>query len=232
MNKLRFTKSLLQPSTSGFTLIESLVAIIIVSIMLVGIAPVLTLAVANRVQSKRVETASKAAQAYIEALRAGTIDHPHDGSNYVMLKEKPQEYAVPSKNSNLDCAAGKYCNSTPKNLFCFDGDGEAVNNSSDYNKCTANSNKDVLIQGFGLIPNNNGAASNLSNNYRSYKLSVRVYRADAFGTQGNFLKAQPQSTFGSFKANLPLLETTTEIVVEDSGKFKELCKAAGVTGCS
>ncbi|HBQ97795.1 MAG TPA: hypothetical protein DD761_04590, partial [Cyanobacteria bacterium UBA11691] len=45
---------------SGFTLIESLVAVVILTIMLVGIAPVIVLATATRIQARRVELATQA----------------------------------------------------------------------------------------------------------------------------------------------------------------------------
>ncbi len=66
------------PSTdAGFTLIESLVAIVILSIMLVGIAPLIVLSTATRVQARRVEQATEAARAYLDGVRSGVIFPPN-----------------------------------------------------------------------------------------------------------------------------------------------------------
>uniref|UniRef100_A0ACD5GZB7 Prepilin-type N-terminal cleavage/methylation domain-containing protein n=1 Tax=Desertifilum tharense IPPAS B-1220 TaxID=1781255 RepID=A0ACD5GZB7_9CYAN len=46
-------------SDSGFTLLESLMAIVILTIMLVGVAPFIVLATATRVQARRVEMATQ-----------------------------------------------------------------------------------------------------------------------------------------------------------------------------
>ncbi len=61
----------------GFTLMESLMAIVVLTIMLVGIAPMVFLATATRVQARRVERAAEAARAYIDGVRAGGIQAPN-----------------------------------------------------------------------------------------------------------------------------------------------------------
>jgi prepilin-type N-terminal cleavage/methylation domain-containing protein len=43
----------------GFTIIESLVAIVIVGILMTAIAPVIILSVGNRVQARRVEVSNR-----------------------------------------------------------------------------------------------------------------------------------------------------------------------------
>lgn len=66
------------PSTqSGFTIIESLLAILIVSLLMVAIAPTIVLSVATRVQARRVELATAAARTYIDGVKAGTIPQPN-----------------------------------------------------------------------------------------------------------------------------------------------------------
>lgn len=81
----RQPKLLTPPSTqSGFTLIESLLAIMIVSILMVGIAPVIVLSVATRVQARRVELGTQAARTYIDGVRSGKITIP---KNTVLLEQ-------------------------------------------------------------------------------------------------------------------------------------------------
>lgn len=64
-------------SDAGFTLIESLVAIVILSIMLVGVAPLIVLSTATRVQARRVEQATEAARTYLDGVRSGVIFPPN-----------------------------------------------------------------------------------------------------------------------------------------------------------
>ena len=64
------SKSNPKSSVSGFTLIESLVAIIIVSITVVAISPPIFWATGTRVQNRRAEQALSIAQATIDQVRA------------------------------------------------------------------------------------------------------------------------------------------------------------------
>ncbi len=61
---------------SGFTIVESLMAIVVVGILLTVIAPVITLSVATRVQARRVELATQAVKTYIDGIRTGAIAAP------------------------------------------------------------------------------------------------------------------------------------------------------------
>ncbi|HEY9632576.1 MAG TPA: prepilin-type N-terminal cleavage/methylation domain-containing protein [Coleofasciculaceae cyanobacterium] len=72
---------------SGFTIIEGLLAIIIVSILLIGVAPMIVVSVATRVQSRRVELATQAARTYIDGVRTGKVALP---LRTVALKETKQ----------------------------------------------------------------------------------------------------------------------------------------------
>ncbi|MHC5822941.1 MAG: prepilin-type N-terminal cleavage/methylation domain-containing protein, partial [Nostoc sp.] len=70
-------KQQIHPSgESGFTIIESLVALLVVAILLTAIAPVIVLATATRVQSRRVELATQAAKTFIDGIRTGAITAP------------------------------------------------------------------------------------------------------------------------------------------------------------
>ena len=75
MNLLRFvltkaSNSRSKSSVAGFTLIESLVAIIIVSITVVAISPPIFWATGTRVQNRRAEQALSIAQSTIDQVRA------------------------------------------------------------------------------------------------------------------------------------------------------------------
>ncbi|MDI9636501.1 hormogonium polysaccharide secretion pseudopilin HpsB [Geitlerinema splendidum] len=74
-SKTQFT--VLSNQESGFTLIESLMAIVVLTIMLVGVAPMIFLSTATRVQARRVERATQAARTYVDGIRAGSILPPN-----------------------------------------------------------------------------------------------------------------------------------------------------------
>jgi len=81
----------------GYTIIESLVAMIVVSVLMIAIAPVMAFSVATRVQARRVELATQAARAYIDALRTGAIKST-DTSWF-----PGEDPAAPTSLNNLYC---------------------------------------------------------------------------------------------------------------------------------
>ncbi|MEG4327121.1 prepilin-type N-terminal cleavage/methylation domain-containing protein [Microcoleus sp. herbarium5] len=77
MTEQKQHQNLSQPRDGGYTIIESLVAMIVVSVLMIAIAPVMAFSVATRVQARRVELATQAARAYIDALRTGASASPN-----------------------------------------------------------------------------------------------------------------------------------------------------------
>jgi prepilin-type N-terminal cleavage/methylation domain-containing protein len=212
-------KQELSSNDSGFTIIESLVAIIVVSILMIAIAPAIVLSVATRVQAKRVELATDAASSYVDAVRSATIIPPQIIKKTATTDPEP----IPDAPSGtLTCnKSSDYCSSPVKipstsSLYCVNGDTEEG--------CQNTSLKDMVVQAYGYNP----AFSTAEN---GYKLGVRVYRADAFKT-GITLKAvkdgsKSQSTFGANilstnKPQPPLVEFTTEVTAKGTS-FSDLC---------
>lgn len=192
---------------SGFTIIESLMAIVVVGILMTVIAPVITLGVATRVQARRVELATQAARAYIDGIKSGAIAAP-------TISTTKLDRVEPPATGSLNCpTGGAYCTSPP-NLYCVNGDDQAG--------CTTSSIKDMVVQGFGY--------SNLSQASKGYTLGLRVYRADAFNDSGSLMKGKKQATFtaGLGDRKLPLEEMTTEIVTNKTS-FRDFCDRLG--GC-
>ena len=65
-----------QSSQQGFTILESLVAILVVGILLIAISPVIVLSIGVRLQAKRVDAATRAARLYIDGVKSGEIAPP------------------------------------------------------------------------------------------------------------------------------------------------------------
>ena len=216
---------------SGFTIIESLVALLVAAILLAAIGPVIVLSVATRVQAKRIDLAANAAKTYIDGVKSGTIQAPPTTGASSGTPITISSYDAPSLGT-LTCNANAYCSSPSANLYCIDEDGRGCENTS---------NKDFVIQAFrynqGTITNSSGVSTNIVDPTKGYQLGVRVYRADAFKS-GITLKASkdvdPQTeknyrvekTFtggtGLKPIQTPLVEMTTEIS-NTSTTFDDFC---------
>jgi len=96
MTKRQQQQNLSQSRDGGYTIIESLVAMIVVSVLMIAIAPVMAFSVATRVQARRIELATQAATAYINALRVGAIKLTDKGF-------PAQDAAAPTDPTKLYC---------------------------------------------------------------------------------------------------------------------------------
>ncbi|MBE9004027.1 type II secretion system protein [Fortiea sp. LEGE XX443] len=201
----------------GFTIVESLVAIFVATILLAAIAPVITLSVATRVQSRRVELATQAAKAYIDTVRTQKIAAPPEsGTN--TLSNNP----APTATGTLTCSASNsYCTApttpTTSALYCVDFDST--------NNCETNSLTDVVVQAFRYNSNN----SNSNPAITGYTLGLRVYRADAFKSSATLLKntatskvTQRTFTAGTGQRTAPVVEMTADIS-DIVPKYSDLC---------
>ncbi|MEG4867049.1 MULTISPECIES: prepilin-type N-terminal cleavage/methylation domain-containing protein [unclassified Microcoleus] len=131
MTKRQQHQNLSQPRDGGYTIIESLVAMIVVSVLMIAIAPVMAYSVATRVQARRVELATQAARTYIDTLRSGAI-------------ASPSQTYDPSDNSIIPPAPAD-----KTNLYCFKSEQTEV----------CGSNKDFYVQGIrslGAKPTDTG----------------------------------------------------------------------------
>ena len=213
------------PSQAGFTLIESLVAIIVVAVLLTAMAPVMVLSTATRMQSKRVERGVEASKAYMNALQsraipapahtvqvAGEYTPPATPGEKGQFQSKRGNFASVSAPSSGDftCTtpgANGYCKNLPTaSLYCFDIDGIAG--------CDSTSKSDLIVQAARSTTVANGS----DDSNKGYLMMVRVYRADALRNGGSLKtqkdlegKKQATATAGMGARLLPLVEMTTEI---------------------
>jgi prepilin-type N-terminal cleavage/methylation domain-containing protein len=226
-----------QLSQSGFTLIECLIAMVIVSILMTVIAPIFTLSVSNRVQARRVEMATQAARAYMNGIESGAIEPPKhtvqlnevdNENNFIAQRVIFAGVAPPVATRGLSCLAttggNSYCwNTLTSSLYCIDLDSDG---------CSSNSAKDLVIQAFRSVTPSSTDAD------KGYLIGVRVYRADAFSDDTPLVKSDPENKrtqmafsrgFGDRKA--PLMEVTTEIV-KDQATLQDFCDRLGCQDAS
>lgn len=217
---------------SGFTILEALIAIAILSILMTAIAPVFVLAVGNRVQARRIELATQATKTYIDGIKAGTIESPQhivvlnevdSNKNFNSQREQFVATVPTSTSGGLRCTnitvSNSYCwNNSTSSLYCFDLDGGG---------CSSDSGQDLVIQAF------RSASSDPKSIGKGYLLGVRVYRAAGFSDLSPLVASdsttqRTQMPFsggvGNFKA--PLVETTTEIAANESN-INDFCDRLG-----
>lgn len=228
----------LSAKSSGFTIIECLLAIILVGIMMTAIAPVIVLSVATRVQARRVEQATMAARTYIDGIQTGAIPapaslvtlpapptpgtfNPTDRGNFAAVLPPPAGTTLACSNDPTD-PIYPYCTNDPNlSLYCVDNGGG----------CVGANTKDFIVQAFrsaavppvvvppAVVPPDDGS--------QGYLLGVRVYRADLFDGNSTFSTTQERGESNNLtrkvgtnaggtgrvlgQANGPMIELTTEI---------------------
>ena len=189
-----------QSRDGGYTIIESLVAMIVVSVLMIAIAPVMAFSVATRVQARRVELVTQAARTYIDALKTGAIKFD-DAGFPIPAGVKLEDAPVPTVNKT----------------YCVDMDGGG---------CTTTSGtKDFYVQGAWLNPDTSISGGDPTS--KGYQLLVRVYRADSFAP-GITLKAPKdetkQSVVGSGLGDrtMPVVEMSTEIPASGNPSYKSI----------
>jgi len=191
-----------QSSQAGFTIIESLMAIIVVTVLMVAIGPVIAMSVAARVQARRVERASEAAKTYVDGVRSGAIpatdievgrpfDNNRGSDPFLNSAAAPIPGNFPNRPSQV-LGSQVLAPNDPKGYFCVDLDKTPGCNKS---------SKDLVIQAF----------RSAGDEKQGYRLGVRVYRADAFGS-GQMKKEQQAALKGNLGDRLaPLATLITDI---------------------
>jgi prepilin-type N-terminal cleavage/methylation domain-containing protein len=203
--RILFLRASAQSSAqSGFTLLESLIAIVVVAILLASIAPMLALTTAARIQARRVDLATQAARTYIDGVRSGAI-------------------AAPDQNKTADFLLGNFGVAAPTALPTDSGIRVDTDGDGNFTGPT-----DLFIQpmrnAVSCLPTPCTAAANDESNARKqgFTIAVRVYRADAFNDSGA-LGTTPAGlvfigTLGSRKSPLVVVKSD---IVSGTTKFSD-----------
>ncbi|WP_152964792.1 hormogonium polysaccharide secretion pseudopilin HpsB [Limnoraphis robusta] len=194
MMPLKKQSSYSRSSESGYSLIEGLIAILIVSFLASAIAPMIAWTVGTRAQAKRIELAAQAGRSYLDFLKANPTVANFPGNTSLDAPEANQ--------LNADCTSEDgYCNNNNQ-LFCVNFDENPG--------CQTDSLADMVVQPIIL----NGDATN------GYALGLRVYRAYSFSSGVGALSTDRQTTsittaLGNVQA--PLTTMTTEVLPDGAG---------------
>jgi len=202
--KLRSLCVIPESTTQGFTLIESLVSIVVVSVLIVGIAPMMALTVASRVQARRVDQATQAARAYVDGVRGGAIPIPKK-----FAKPLP---ASPLKDNDFPASVL---------TIAYPGDNTdtGIRVDTNNNGFSVNDPQDLIIM---PVRNNGPLVTPIDLDRlqkQGFEMIVRVYRADSFSGANPPVNTEAiESIFTSRDGarNNPLVVVRAEVVPSQS----------------
>ena len=207
---------------AGFTIMESLIAMVVVSSLMLAISPVLILSASTRVQSRRVELSAQIARSFIDGVRSGRIR----AEDITPVNININQNALSSRNitnstdgyliSSASMAAPT--SETKKDLYCVQSDGTILPPD-----CSSNQNNLFYIQAGRTSINNSGTND-------GYRLAVRVYRKDidfektVLANTNN--TKNTQAVVGSGNKQAPLVEIIADIA-NNNTSFTDLCNRLG-----
>ena len=204
---------------AGFTIMESLIAMVVVSSLMLAISPVLILSASTRVQSRRVELSAQIARLFIDGVRSGRIT----AEDITPVNINIDQNALSSRNITnstdgyLISSASMPAPTSPAGLYCVQSDGTI---QPPENNCE---NRLFFIQ--ARRTSINGSDPN-----DGYRLAVRVYRRDI-----DFMKPvlantnttkNTQAVVGSGNKQAPLVEIIADIA-NNNTSFTDLCNRLG-----
>jgi len=181
-------------SNSGYTLIESLLALVVVGILITSVAPMLALTTASRVQARRVDQAAQALRAYVDGVRSGTIPPPQRFvvSTSNLANFKGPDFGFPPSTSLV----GYTSNADPGTLI--DNSGRGFDPFDP---------QDLVIQAIRPIANSctpspcdistaaGRTAELAAAKKEGFFMHIRVFRADAFQGSNVPTKTEQSNTF-------------------------------------
>lgn len=204
---------------AGFTIMESLIAMVVVSSLMLAISPVLILSASTRVQSRRVELSSQIARSFIDGVRSGRIR----AEDITPVNININQNALSSRNITnstdgyLISSASMPAPTSPAGLYCVQSDGTI---QPPENNCE---NRLFFIQA-------SRTSINGSDPKDGYRLAVRVYRKDidfdkTVLANTNTTK-NTQAVVGSGNKQAPLVEIIADIA-NNNTSFTDLCNRLG-----
>jgi prepilin-type N-terminal cleavage/methylation domain-containing protein len=152
----------------GVTLLESLVAMMVVGILMTAVAPLIALSAAARVQARRVDQATQAARGFLDKVAART--------SAVNSSSFPTQLIVPTTGCSPGTAYTFDCVGAPGSLGGISAvDLGAINDV----RVDGNGNGFSVFdpQDFVIQPMRNNITLSFAGGFEA---AVRVYRADAF----------------------------------------------------
>jgi prepilin-type N-terminal cleavage/methylation domain-containing protein len=215
-------------SNSGFTIVESLVAIVVVAILMAAIAPVLVMSTSIRVQARRVELSTQAVKTFIDGVRNGSITKPPTvvgGELSSPTTTSPRNISTTPNDYLINTTEmPALSSSSATDLYCYKQDGK-IGTPSGTTSNTNCSNNQFYIQARKI-------AQGTGNN-DGFRMAMRVYRSDLdfskpvkISTGASTKKTASSVTGRMGDKQAPLIEMTIDIG-NSSTSFQALCQRLG-----
>jgi type II secretory pathway pseudopilin PulG len=192
-NQFQFKGGSPPATQSGYTILEGLMAVVVVSVMLLAIGPVIAFSVGTRVQAKRVELATQAARSYIDGVKSEAILAP------TIKDTNPKEEKVPTDITKL---------------YCVDFDGDT--------NCKTTSPVDMVVQGIaynGCSTDPNSGYLLDVRVYRANSFDPSNTAGIKQPTAQALLTADSLTTNALGNRSLPMVQMSTEVVPKDTTKI-------------
>ena len=216
----KLLKSLSRSSRSneGITLLESLVAIIVLTIAVTVVTPPIFLAVATRVQNQKAEQAMQLAQKYVDQVRGTVEQGEYDNAALPSKASEADPEEVNSPNELLDTidSSNSSCNSFDPNDMPAEKPLKAIK---------ADVNGDCEADFFVQIFRSSLERKNASGSVTAFPMGVRVYAMAAEDNVGSLQKIEalltPTQGFGQQTTN-PLATIYTNVVYSQAQSGQSL----------
>ncbi|WP_413175656.1 hormogonium polysaccharide secretion pseudopilin HpsB [Anabaena azotica] len=217
MMKSKKQQKIIFLDNGGFSILESLVGMLVACLLLAAIAPILVMSTAIRVQARRVEIASQAARTFIDGVRVGSITAPEIISQLSVATIASPRNISSSPDDYFINATEMPAPSSATGMYCYLENGII--------SATSCVNNRFYIQAGRIVQTNE-----INDGYR---LAIRVYRADIDFTKP--VKINTDSTIKQTTSTIngrlgdkqaPLIEITTDIA-NSSTTFQALCQRLG-----
>lgn len=211
--KLAFVKALLcksKGSQQGLSMLECLVAIVVIAAVISAITPPIMLSVATRIQNRRTEQARQLAQAKVDEVRrlVETGNYSKDDLNRI----------APSYVGGI----GQICNAT----IPFDQAKQAVDIDKGADNSTNSNKPDFWVQAY----RNEGIIDPNTDRPVAFDLGVRVYRYYEGLTPNQIKRASIGfTTAEGSQRNKPLITLYSRVILSDTQNsqqnYKQLIEA-------
>lgn len=230
-------------SEAGYTILEGIMAIVVVTVLLVAISPMIGFAAAVRMQAKRTQLASQAARSYISFVKSEPTDEEGNaegerapGTRYSIVAEGTETTdlsTIGPPDNTLNC---DFNEDDPANGYCDDDQELYCVNFDDEPGCQNTSPVDMVIQPLARFrgevdEEGNIDAATIDYN-RGYELAVRVYQATSFKPDVTLSPLDEGSTENSSfigRRDLPLVQISTSVAPQGNNLFSTFCEELG--GC-
>jgi len=202
----------LKSKSLGYTLIESLVAVVVVGILIASVAPLLALTTASRVQARRIDLATQALRAYVDGVRGGAVPPPQ-APGFVITNPLVNFNAANNYGFAPNIPLANYLDAGTR--VDTNGNGFDVNDPLDF---VIQAVRPSACPSPAPTPNPTpclpGSAQELTlANDRGYLLAIKIFRADSFANSLTPNGTEQAIVFigSNGSPNTPLISTITQV---------------------